>query len=143
MLNCFHNLLSCIELYKPFSHLCTINLFLPSLINKSLVFASSIFLQPLTPSTTTYYLKDCLPGSVLLTWLSTRFSPILLLALSQSKHLKHHPNNALSPMVFRKVQFSGPYFLSSILLHLAHPSKHPQLTRAVNVYPFTWLTDRW
>src|SRR6218665_3723002 len=35
-----------------------------------------IFLQPLTPSTTTYYSKDCLPGSVLLTRLSTGFSPI-------------------------------------------------------------------
>src|SRR6218665_1516223 len=82
---------------KPFSHPCrpTINLFLPSLINKSLVSASSIFLQPLTPSTTTYYLKDCPPGSVLLTWLSTGFSPIFLLALSLSKHLKHHPNHAL------------------------------------------------
>src|SRR6218665_686146 len=91
---------------KPFSHPCTINLFLPSLINKSLVFASSIFLQPLTPSTTTYYLKDCLPGSVLLTRLSTGFSPIFLLALSLSKHRKHHPNHALSPVVFRKVQFS-------------------------------------
>src|SRR6218665_139752 len=31
------------------------NLFLPSLIKKSLVCAASIFLQPLTPSTTTYY----------------------------------------------------------------------------------------
>src|SRR6218665_3105880 len=104
MLNCFHNLLSCIKLYKPFSHPCTINLFLPSLINKSLVFASSIFLQPLTPSTTTYYSKDCLPGSVLLTPIpltpipvdsteSTGFSPIFHLALSPSKHRKHHPNH--------------------------------------------------
>src|SRR6218665_1699860 len=56
-----------------------------------------MFLQPLTPSTTTYYLKDCLPGSVLLTQLSSGFSPIFLLALSPSKHLKHHPNHALSP----------------------------------------------
>src|SRR6218665_2200438 len=80
---------------KPFSLPCTINLFLPSPINKSLVSASSIFLQLLTPSTTTYYLKDCPPGSVLLTWLSSRFSPIFLLALSLSKHLKHHPNHAL------------------------------------------------
>src|SRR6218665_548332 len=67
---------------KPFSHPCTINLFLPSLINKSLVFASYIFLQPLTPSTTTYYSKDCLPGSVLLTRLSTdsvlSFFPLFL-----------------------------------------------------------------
>src|SRR6218665_1160030 len=69
---------------------------------------SSIFLQLLTPSTTTYYLKDCPPGSVLLTRLSSGFSPIFLLALSLSKHRKHHPNHALSPVVFRKVQFSGP-----------------------------------
>src|SRR6218665_297047 len=39
--------------------------------------------------------------------------PIFLLALSPSKHRKHHPNHALSPVVFRKVQFLGPYFLSS------------------------------
>src|SRR6218665_2550111 len=78
---------------KPFSLLCTINLFLPYLINKSLVSASSIFLQLLTPSTTTYYLKDC-PC----TWFGftdTGFSPIFLLARSPSKHLKHHPNHAL------------------------------------------------
>src|SRR6218665_1736259 len=55
-----------------------------------------MFLQPLTPSTTTYYLKDCLPGSVLLTQLSSGFSPIFLLALSPSKHLKHHPNHSLA-----------------------------------------------
>src|SRR6218665_41380 len=108
---------------KPFSHPCTINLFLPSLINKSLVFASSIFLQPLTPSTTTYYLKDCLPGLVLLTWLSTGFSPIFLLALSPSKHRKHHPNHDLSPVVFRKVQFSGPYFYP----HHHHHHHHHQI----------------
>src|SRR6218665_1305819 len=95
---------------KLFSLPCTINLFLPSLINKSLVSASSIFLQVLTPSTTTYYLKDCPPGSVLLTRHSSGFSPIFLLVLSPSKHLKHNPNHALSPVVFRKVQFSGPYF---------------------------------
>src|SRR6218665_3567315 len=88
---------------KPFSHPCTTNMFLPSVINKSLVSASSIFLQSLTPSTTTYYLKDCLPGSVLLTRLSSRFSPIFLLPLSPSKY---HPNHDLSPVVFRKVQFS-------------------------------------
>src|SRR6218665_445533 len=78
---------------KPFSLLCTISLFLPSLINKSLVSASSIFLQLLTPSTTTYYLKDCPPGSVLLTRLSSEFSHIFLLALSLPKHLKHHPQS--------------------------------------------------
>src|SRR6218665_1849257 len=78
-----------------------------------------MFLQPLTPSTTTYYLKDCLPGSVLLTQLSSGFSPIFLLALSPSEHLKHHHNHALSPVVYRKVQFSGPYFLSSTLPHSA------------------------
>src|SRR6218665_2609768 len=98
------------ELKKPFSLPCTINLFLQSLISKSLVSASSIFLQLLTPSTTTHYLKDCPSGSVLLTRLSSGFSPIFLLVLSPSKHLKHHPNHALSPVVFRKVQFSGPYF---------------------------------
>src|SRR6218665_279980 len=87
-----------------------------------------MFLQPLTPSTTTYYLKYCLPGSVLLTWLSSGFSPIFLLALSSSKHRIHHPNHALSPVVFRKVQFSGPYFLSSTLLHSALSSKSPQST---------------
>src|SRR6218665_1117516 len=88
----------------------------------------TIFLQPLTPSTTTYYLKDCLPGSVLLTQLSSGFSPIFLLVLSPSKHLKHHPNHALSPVVFRKVQFSGPYFLSSTLLHSALSSEPPRST---------------
>ena len=36
--------------------------------------------------------------------------PILLVALSPSKHWKHHPSHAHSPVVFRKVQFSGPYF---------------------------------
>src|SRR6218665_4034888 len=113
---------------KPFSLPCTINLFLPYLISKSLVSASLIFLQLLTPSTTTYYLKDCPPGSGLLTRLSSGFSPIFLLALSPSKHLKHHPNHALSPVVFRKVQFSGPYFSSSTLLHSVHSSKHPQST---------------
>src|SRR6218665_3661131 len=82
----------------------------------------------LTPSTTTYYLKDCLPGSVLLTRFSTGFSPIFLLALSPSKHRKHHPNHALSPVVFRKVQFWGPYFLSSTLLHSAISSKPTQST---------------
>src|SRR6218665_1926372 len=76
----------------------------------------------------TYYLKDCLPGSVLLTRLSSEFSSIFLLALSPSKHRKHHPNHAVSPVVFCKVQFSGPYFLSSTLLHSVHSSKPPQLT---------------
>src|SRR6218665_3304355 len=91
---------------------------------------SSIFSQPLRPSTTTYYLKGCLSGSALglLTRLSSRFSPIFLLALSPSKHLKHHPNHALSPVVFRKVHFSGPYFSSSTLLHSVPSSKHPQST---------------
>src|SRR6218665_2982966 len=105
---------------KPFSPPCTINLFLPFLINKSPVFVSPIFLQPFTPSTTTYYSKDCLRGSVLPTRLSSGLSPIFLLALSPSKHLKHHPNHALSPVVFRKVQFSGPYFSSFTLLHSVH-----------------------
>src|SRR6218665_42364 len=97
---------------KPFSLPCTINLFLPSLISKSLVSASSIFLQLLTPSTTTYYLKDCSPGWVLLTRLFSGFNPIFNLALSLSKHLKNHPNHAFSLVVLRKVQFSGPYFSS-------------------------------
>src|SRR6218665_1298362 len=48
------------------------------------------------------------------------FSPIFLLTLSPSKHLKHHPNHALSPVVFHKVQFSGPYFSSFTLLHSLH-----------------------
>src|SRR6218665_238952 len=113
---------------KPFSLLCTISLFLPSLINKSLVSASSIFLKLLIPSTTTDYLKDCPPGSVLLTRLSSGFSPIFLLSLSSSKHLNHHPSHALSPVVFRKVPFSGPYFSSFTLLHSVHSSKHPQST---------------
>src|SRR6218665_885798 len=72
--------------------------------------------------------KDCLPGSVLLTRLSTGFSLIFLLALSPSKHRKHHPNHALSPVVFRKVQFLGPYFLSSTLLHSALSSEPPRST---------------
>src|SRR6218665_2411256 len=93
-----------------------------------IVSAPLIFLQLLTPSTATYYLKDCPPCSVLLTRLSSGFSPIFLLAFSPSKHLKHHPNHALSPVVFRKVQFSGPYFSSSTLLHSVHSSKHPQST---------------
>src|SRR6218665_3011967 len=70
----------------------------------------------------------CLPGLVLLTQLSSGFSPIFLLALSPSKHLKHHPNLALSPVVFRKVQFLGPYFLSSTLLHSALSSEPPRST---------------
>src|SRR6218665_1367978 len=80
------------------------------------------------PSTTTYYSKDCLPGSVLVTRLSTGFSPIFLLGLSPSKHRQHHPNHALSPVVFHKVQFWCPYFLSSTLLHSALSSKPPQST---------------
>jgi len=93
---------------KPFSLQCTINLFRLSLINKSLVCASSIFLQPVTPSTTTYYSKDCLPGSVLLTLLSFGFNPIYLLAPSPLRHQKHHPNHTHSPVVLCKVQFLGP-----------------------------------
>src|SRR6218665_1589431 len=113
---------------KQFSLPCTINLFLPSLISKSLVSASSILLQLLTLSTTTYYRKDCPTDSVLLTRLSSGFSPIFLLALSPSKHLKHHPNYALSHVVFLKVQFSGTYFTSFTLLHSVHSSKHSQST---------------
>jgi len=109
---------------KPFSLQCTINLFLPSHINKSLVCASSIFLQPLTSSTTTYYLNDCLPGSVLLALLSSGFSPISLLALSPLRHRKHHPSHTHSPVMFRKVKFCS----SSTLFHSVHSSKHPQLT---------------
>jgi len=71
------------------------------------------------------------PWSVWLSFMTKcrlTLSPIFLLALSPSKHRKHHPNHALSPVVFRKVQFSGPYFLSSTLLHSALSSKHPQST---------------
>src|SRR6218665_4161054 len=75
-----------------------------------------------------YYLKDCPSGSVLLTRLSFGFSPIFLPALSPSKHRKHHLSHALSPVVFRKVQFSGLCFLHSTLLHSVHSSKHPGLT---------------
>src|SRR5688572_17393344 len=82
---------------KPFSLPSTINLFLPSLINKSPVGASLIFLQPLTPSTQTYYSKDCLLGSVLPTLLSSGFRLIYLPALSPLKHQKPHRNHALSP----------------------------------------------
>src|SRR6218665_2488717 len=59
---------------KPFLLPCIINLVLPSLINKSPVSASSIYMQPLTPSTASWNFKDCLPGSVLLTPLSSGFS---------------------------------------------------------------------
>ena len=52
------------------------------------------------------------------------FSPIFLLALSPSKHLKHHPNLALSPVVFRKVQFSGPTFYP---LHYSTQLSHQSL----------------
>ena len=107
---------------------CTINLSLPSLTNKSLVCASPIFLQPLTPSTTTYHSKDCLPGLVLLTLLSSGFNPASLLAPSPLRHRKHHPHHTHSHVVFRKVQFSGPSCSSSTLLHSVHSSKHPQLT---------------
>jgi len=63
--------------------------FLPSLINKSPVFVSSIFLQPLTPSTTAYYSKDCLPGSVLPTLLSSgRLLSRLLYLSSRSFSVK-------------------------------------------------------
>ena len=96
---------------KPFSLPSTINLFLPFLINKSPVCASLIFLQPSTPLTTTYYSKDCLPGSVLPTLLSSGFRPISLPALSPLKHQKPHRNHALSPVVFRKVLCLGPYFV--------------------------------
>ena len=57
---------------KPFSLQCTINLFLPSLTNKSLVCTSSIFLQPLTQSVTTYYSKDWLSA-----WLGFTDTPLL------------------------------------------------------------------
>src|SRR6218665_3044166 len=87
---------------KPFLLPCTINLFLPSLIKKSLACASFIFLLPLTPSTTTFYSKDCLPGSaftLLLTLLSSGFNPISLLALSPLRHRNHHPNHTHSPVM--------------------------------------------
>ena len=63
-------------------------------------------------------LKDCLPNLALLTLLS-----------SQPKHRNNHPNHALSPVVFRQVQFWGPSCSSSkyTILHSAHSSKHPQL----------------
>ena len=94
---------------KPFSLPCTLNLFLSSLIDRSLVCASSIFLQPLTPSTTTYYSTDCLPGLVLLTLFSSGFSSISLLALSPFLALSpHHPNHNHSLVVFHKVQFLDP-----------------------------------
>ena len=115
-------------LLKPYSRPSTTNLFLPYLISKSPVSASLIFLQPSTPLITTSYSKDCLPGSVLLTLLSSGFNPIFLLVLFQLKHQKPHPNHALSPVVFRKVLFLGLSCSSSTLLHSAHSSKHPQLT---------------
>src|SRR6218665_2706884 len=53
---------------------------------------------------------------------------IFLLALSPSKHLKHHPNHALSPVVFRKVQFLGPYTFHPLhySTQFTHQKKHPQ-----------------
>jgi len=42
--------------------------------------------------TITYYLKDCLPGLVLLILLSSGFSPISLHSLSPSEYRRHHPN---------------------------------------------------
>jgi len=63
-----------------------------------LVCASSIFLQPLTPSTTTYMYTQktiCLVSVLrLLTLLSSGFNPIPLLALSPLRHRKRHPNNS-------------------------------------------------
>src|SRR6218665_838144 len=101
-----------------------------------IVSAPLIFLQLLTPSTATYYLKDCPPCSVLLTRLSSGFSPIFLLAFSPSKHLKHHPNHALSPVVFRKVQFSGPYSSSSI--HYSTQFTHQSI---LNLYHHLYADD--
>ena len=83
---------------KPLSLPCTINLFLPSLISKSPVSASSIFLKPLTPSSSPYYFKDCLSDSVLLKPRSSVFSKLCF----SSKHWKGYL------VVFRKVQFFCP-----------------------------------
>ena len=95
-----------------------------------LVCASSIFLQSLTPSTTTLTQKTvCLVLVLgLLTLLSSGFNPIPILALSPLRYRKHHHNHALSAVVFRKVQFLVPSCSSSTLLHSVHSSKHPQLT---------------
>src|SRR6218665_2456951 len=81
---------------------------------------SSIYMQPLTPSVASCYFKDCLPGSVLQTLLSSGFSCTSLLALSPLKHRKHHSNESLSPVVFGKVRFLGFFCFSSTLLHSAH-----------------------
>jgi len=94
-------------------------------IYKILVSATSIFLQPLTPSTTAYYSKDCLPGSALLTLLSSGFNLTSLLAPFPLKHREHHPNHTHSPVVFRKVQYLGTSCPSSTLFQSVHSSKHP------------------
>ena len=65
-------------------------------------------------------LERLLPGSVLLTLLSSGFNPISLLALSPLRHRKHHPNHTHSPVVFRKVQFVSPSCLSTTLLYSVH-----------------------
>ena len=97
-----------------------------------LVCAFSIFLQPLTPSTTTYYSKDCLPGfgfrptGTALLWIQSYPSSRSI----SVKTSEHHPNHALSAVVFRKVQFLVPSCSSFTLLHSVHSSKHPQLTIA-------------
>src|SRR6218665_3912189 len=48
----------------------------------SCLYLLNICLQHLTPSTTAYFSKDCLPGSVLLTLLSSGFNPVSLLSFS-------------------------------------------------------------
>src|SRR6218665_3841389 len=105
---------------------------MPSHIKKSLLSASSIFLQHLTPSTTSYYLKDYLYlVRFLLTRLSSGFSPIFLLALYPSRHRNHNANHSLSCTTgVPQGSVLGPlqYILYSTLLHSVHSSKHPQLT---------------
>src|SRR6218665_3906236 len=60
--------------------------------------------------TTTYYLKDCLLGSVLLILLSSGCSPIFLLALSPSKHRSIIP--VMTSHLWCSARFSsrGPTF---------------------------------
>src|SRR6218665_2350673 len=74
---------------KPSSLPCTLNLFLPSLIKKSRVCASSIFLQPSTPSTVTYYSKH---STVCLVQFNWHFSPLASIATNILPILRTHQN---------------------------------------------------